>query len=102
MRNKPSSPLQSCLANALTSRADYSMPGDSFYQFSAVKPYDTAFSITPAAVTRPRSADEVPAVVKCDTEQGFTVQLRSRGHSFADFCIGGQDGAVVVDIAYFR
>ena len=29
-------------------------------------------------------------------------QPRSGGHSFADFCIGGQDGAVIVDLTYFQ
>ena len=102
MGNSPSSPLESCLANALTSRADFSLPKDPFYQLTAVKPYNTAFSITPAAVTRPRSADEVAAVVKCATDQGLKVQARSGGHSYADFCIGGKDGAVVVDLTHFQ
>ncbi len=101
MGNSPSSPLGSCLTNAL-SRADISLPQDPFYQLSAVKPYNTAFRITPAAVTRPRSADEVAAVVECAAEQGLKVQPRSGGHSFADFCIGGQDGAVVVDLTHFQ
>ena len=102
MGNSPSSPLESCLTNALTSRADFSLPNDLFYQLSAVKPYNTAFSITPAAVTRPRSANEVAAVVKCAADQGLKVQPRSGGHSYADFCIGGQDGAVVVDLTHFQ
>lgn len=102
MGNSPSSPLESCLANALTSRADFSLPKDPFYQLSAVKPYNTAFSITPAAVTRPRSSDEVAAVVKCAADQGLKVQPRSGGHNYANFCIGGQDGAVVVDLTHFQ
>lgn len=101
MGNSPSSQLVSCLTNAL-SRADISLSQDPFYQLSAVKPYNTAFSITPAAVTRPRSADEVAAVVKCAADEGLKVQPRSGGHSFADYCIGGKDGAVVVDLTHFQ
>ena len=101
MGNSPSSPLESCLTNAL-SRADFSLPKDPLYQLTAVNAYNKAFTITPAAVTRPRNADEIAAVVKCAADQHLKVQPRSGGHSFADFSIGGQDGAVVVDLTHFQ
>jgi FAD/FMN-containing dehydrogenase len=101
MGNSPSSPpsaLQTCLASALSSRADYSFPTDAFYAFSAVKPYNTAFAPMPAAVTRPRTAHEVAAVVACAAGQGLHVQARGGGHSFADFSLAD----VVVDLVHFQ
>jgi FAD/FMN-containing dehydrogenase len=101
MGNSPSSPpsaLQTCLASALSNRADYSLPTDAFYALSAVKPYNTAFAPTPAAVTRPRTADEVAAVVACAKGRGMHVQARSGGHSFADFSLAD----VVVDLVHFQ
>ena len=101
MDDSSSSLLESGLTNAL-SREDFSLPKDPFYQLSAVNVYNKAFTITPAAVTRPRSAEEVAAVVKCAADLGLKVQPRSGGHSFANFSIGGQDGAVVVDLVHFQ
>src|SRR5258706_2740735 len=101
MGNSSSSKLDPRITNAL-SRVDISLPKDPFYKHIAVKPYNLAFNIHPAAVTRPRSAAEVAAVVKGAADQGLKVQARSGGHSFANYCLGGEDNAVVVDLKHFQ
>ncbi|PVF98620.1 FAD-binding domain-containing protein [Serendipita vermifera] len=106
MGNSPSTnltPLQTCLNGVFQSHMDaVSYPSDPFYQISAVKPYNWDIPVTPLAVTRPTSTDEVSKVVKCAAASGVKVQARSGGHSYANYCLGGEDGAVVVDLEKFQ
>ncbi|KAF7317814.1 Reticuline oxidase [Mycena kentingensis (nom. inval.)] len=94
--------LHSCL-NALfagkSSAGSVHYPGDTLYQLLYVKPYNTAIPVTPAAVAQPRAAKDVAEVVKCAAGGGFKVQARSGGHSYGNYGIGGEDGAVVVDLS---
>ncbi|KAM5351101.1 hypothetical protein ACJ41O_003824 [Fusarium nematophilum] len=62
-------------------------------------PYNLEFPVTPAAVMRPDNAIDVSEAVKCAKENGFKVQAKSGGHSYANFGLGGVDGAVVLDLA---
>lgn len=64
----------------------YAFPGNAFYQLENVKPYNLAIPIKPAAVTYPRTAAQVAAIVKCAVEAGLKVQARSGGHSYANYC----------------
>ncbi|KAJ7583353.1 hypothetical protein C8J56DRAFT_1005322 [Mycena floridula] len=108
MGNAPSSsqslpPLQLCLNHVFTSNLHaVSYPQDAFYQLSVVRPYNTAIHITPAAVVRPNTAEEVAQVVRCAVESNVKVQARSGGHSYANYCLGGEDGALVVDLVNFQ
>lgn len=54
----------------------------------AVKVYNTAIPITPAAVVRPSTAEEVSQVVQCAVASSIKVQPRSGGHSYANYCLG--------------
>jgi hypothetical protein len=75
------------LKTALHGDSDlYSFPGDPFYQVEDVKPYNLAIPIMPAAVTYPRTAAQVAAIIKCAVEAGIKVQARSGGHSYANYC----------------
>ncbi|CAG7854205.1 SubName: Full=Related to reticuline oxidase (Berberine bridge enzyme) {ECO:0000313/EMBL:CCA70426.1} [Serendipita indica DSM 11827] len=95
--------LKSCLNNVFASnKGAVSYPTDLFYQLTAVKPYNTDIKVTPAAVTRPTTTDEVSRVVQCAAAAGLKVQPRSGGHSYGNYCIGGEDGAVVVDLVNFQ
>ncbi|KAK1221872.1 hypothetical protein PQX77_015306 [Marasmius sp. AFHP31] len=101
MGNAPSTPFQTCLQSALP-RTAISIPSDPFYDLSAVKAYNKAFDITPVAVVRPSTTEQVSKVVVCATENGVKVQARSGGHSYADFSIGGVDGSLVIDMVNFQ
>jgi FAD/FMN-containing dehydrogenase len=59
--------------------------GDLFYQFTAVKPYNLDIPITPAAVTFPKTKEQVSAIVKCAAAGGYKVQARSGGHSYGNY-----------------
>ncbi|KAJ7825391.1 hypothetical protein B0H14DRAFT_3468579 [Mycena olivaceomarginata] len=101
--SQPGSPLQVCLNNVFASNTGgVSYPQDFLYQFSDVKPYNTAISVTPAAVTRPKTADDVAKIVQCAAASSVKVQARSGGHSYGNYGIGGEDGAVVVDMVNFQ
>ncbi|KAL0565428.1 hypothetical protein V5O48_016592, partial [Marasmius crinis-equi] len=104
MGNSPSTPtaFESCLNSALPASA-ISVPGDLFYHSFAVKPYNLAYDdITPAAVVRPKTTEEVSRVVRCATDNAIKVQARSGGHSYGDYSIGGQSGSLIVDMVNFQ
>ncbi|KAJ7356764.1 hypothetical protein DFH08DRAFT_850001 [Mycena albidolilacea] len=97
------SPLQLCLNNVFASSAgSVSYPQNAFYQLLDVKPYNRHIPITPAAVTRPTTSEDISEIVACAGASGVKVQARSGGHSFANYGLGGQDNAVVVDMVHFQ
>lgn len=67
--------------------------------FAAAQSDNVNFHFTPAAVAYPASAGQVGQAVRCASEAGVPVVARSGGHSFAGYSSGGQDGALVVDLA---
>ena len=101
MGNTTSTPFEACIADVLP-REDYSFPGDIFFQETAVKAYNKDIPIVPAAVARPSTTEEVAQLVQCAVEYSVKVQPRGGGHSYANYCIGGEDGALVVDLEYFQ
>ncbi|KAF7371028.1 Reticuline oxidase [Mycena sanguinolenta] len=97
------SPLQLCLSNVFpSSTGSVSYPQDIFYQSADVKVYNQHIPITPAAVTRPTTSEEISKIVQCAVASGVKVQARSGGHSYGNYGIGGQDNAVVVDMVNFQ
>ncbi|CAK5273813.1 unnamed protein product [Mycena citricolor] len=97
------SSLQTCLSTAFALNPhDVSFPQELFYQFLYVKPYNTRIHVVPAAVTRPTTSAQVAQIVKCAVASSVKVQARSGGHSYGNYGIGGQDGAVVVDLVNFK
>jgi FAD/FMN-containing dehydrogenase len=64
----------------------YSFPGDPLYQLNDVKLYNQGIPITPVAVTYPKTAAQVAAIIKCAVQAGLKVQPRSGGHSYANYC----------------
>ncbi|KAG7094705.1 hypothetical protein E1B28_005524 [Marasmius oreades] len=102
MGNTPStSVFEACVRSALPGSA-ISVPTDLFYDLNAVKAYNKAYDITPVAVVRPSTTDEVSKAVKCATDNAVKVQARSGGHSYGDYSIGGVSGALVVDMVNFQ
>ncbi|HSJ23243.1 MAG TPA: FAD-binding oxidoreductase [Longimicrobiales bacterium] len=55
------------------------------------------FQPRPAVVVRPRTAEEVAAVVNFVRERGLPLSVRSGGHSYAGHSV--QDGAVALDLS---
>ncbi|KAF9262316.1 FAD-binding domain-containing protein [Marasmius fiardii PR-910] len=102
MGNTPSqTPFEICVRSALPGSA-ISVPTDPFYDLNVVKAYNKAYDITPVAVVRPSTTDQVSKVVKCATDNAIKVQARSGGHSYGDYSIGGEDGALVIDMVNFQ
>lgn len=55
------------------------------YQISHVKPYNLDIPVAPAAVTYPKSTEQVAAIVKCAADNNLKVQPRCGGHSYANY-----------------
>jgi FAD/FMN-containing dehydrogenase len=90
-----------CLVNAV-GEDNVAFKGSLLYQVTDVRPYNLDIIVTPTAVTYPSTADQVAAIVKCAVDSNLNVQARSGGHSYANYGIGGRDGAIVVDLKYFQ
>lgn len=52
------------------------------FQLIWVQPYNLDIKVTPAAVVRPRTAEEIAGVVRCAAANNVKVQAKSGGHSF--------------------
>ncbi|KID85109.1 FAD-binding, type 2 [Metarhizium guizhouense ARSEF 977] len=103
MGNGHSTPLQQCLNTVCHGRSGcIGYPSDPFYQLSWVKPYNLAIKVTPVAVIRPNTADEVAEAVKCAVQSKVHVQAKSGGHSYGNYGLGGQDGSLMIDMANFK
>ncbi|KAH3918070.1 hypothetical protein HBH56_031590 [Parastagonospora nodorum] len=102
MGNTPSSSaLQTCLKGAVGN--DVAFKSDPLYQLVHVKPYNLGVPSVPAAVTYPRTADQVSKIVKCAVDNALKVQPRGGGHSYANYAIGGGvDNTIVVDLKNFQ
>ncbi|OBT76709.1 hypothetical protein VF21_03920 [Pseudogymnoascus sp. 05NY08] len=80
----------------------YAFPGKPLYQIDNVKPYNLSIPITPAAITYPTTTAQVAAIIKCAADANLKVQARSGGHSYGNYCLGGVNGAVVIDLRHFQ
>ncbi|PYH47120.1 FAD-binding oxidoreductase [Aspergillus saccharolyticus JOP 1030-1] len=91
--------LKSCILSAVDNDSTLAaFQGDLLYQTLAVKVYNLNYPITPAAVTFPTSSAQVSQVVQCASQLGYKVQAKSGGHSYANYGLGGTNGAIVVDL----
>ena len=85
MGNKPSA-LQQCIDAVGNGRPNFAgYPSNPLYQIQWVKPYNLDAQVTPAAVVRPRTAQDVSAIVICATKNNVKVQAKSGGHSYANY-----------------
>ena len=100
-QSQPGSTLQNCLDAAFTDASLRTFPQDPDY-FSETNPYNLDYPVHPAAIVRPTTVEEVSAAVQCAVKAGVKVQARSGGHSFANYCLGGVDGALVVDLVHLQ
>ncbi|TVY58928.1 Berberine bridge enzyme-like protein [Lachnellula cervina] len=98
-----SSPQAKCLLSAVGGNADLvAFPTKPLYQLLDVHPYNLDISVAPIAVTYPKTADQVAAIVAC-AGSDFKVQARGGGHSYANYALGGGDtNTAVVDLKNFQ
>ncbi|KAL0572839.1 hypothetical protein V5O48_009129 [Marasmius crinis-equi] len=73
-------------------------PGDSAYE-AARQAFNQRFTVFPAAITFPTSAEDVSDLVKIGAANNIRVVARSGGHSYTANGLGGVDGALVVDVS---
>ncbi|KAB8227310.1 FAD-dependent oxidoreductase [Aspergillus alliaceus] len=91
--------LRSCLLSAVDNDITLvGLDGDLLYQTIFVKTYNLNYPVTPAAVTTPKSTDQVSRIVKCAVQGGYKVQAKSGGHSYANYGLGGTSGAITIDL----
>ncbi|KAI1312072.1 hypothetical protein F5Y03DRAFT_341279 [Xylaria venustula] len=99
MGQSPSSPLAACLNTVCNGRSNcVAYPSDPLYQLSWVNRYNLDLPVTPIAVTRPQTAQDVSGFVKCAATNNIKVQAKSGGHSYANYGLGGEDGALAIDL----
>ncbi|KAF6835989.1 berberine bridge enzyme [Colletotrichum musicola] len=90
--------LESCLSSVCDDCVRFENDGVS----SWIRPFNLDRTVAPAAVVRPRKAREVAGVVKCAARLDVKVQAASGMHSFANHGLGGDDGAISVDMHHFQ
>ncbi|KAF4472900.1 FAD binding domain-containing [Fusarium albosuccineum] len=99
MRADTSQALKDCLLDAVGGKAaQIKFPSDAGFQSDHVRPYNLNFPWAPFAITYPADSSQVGKIVACASENDRKVQARSGGHDYTNKCIGGGDGAVVVDL----
>ena len=100
-QSQPGSTLQESLSAVFTDVTLRTFPQDEDY-LSKINRYNLDYPVYPAAIVRPKSVEQVSAAVKSAVKAGVKVQAKSGGHSFANYCLGGADGALVVDLAHLQ
>ncbi|KAL8278096.1 hypothetical protein RQP46_009556 [Phenoliferia psychrophenolica] len=64
--------------------------------------YNLRLQPIPAAVFYPTSPADISSAILCAQSAGLAVAVRSGGHSYASYSIGGTDGSLVIDLGAFR
>ncbi|KAK4238053.1 hypothetical protein C8A03DRAFT_33954 [Achaetomium macrosporum] len=97
------STLQECIEAVSHGRAEFAgFPSDPSYQTAWVKPYNLEIPVTPAAVVRPQTAEDIAGFIQCAAAYNVKVQAKSGGHSYGNYGLGGVDGAVAIDMVHFQ
>ncbi|PYI04791.1 glucooligosaccharide oxidase [Aspergillus sclerotiicarbonarius CBS 121057] len=91
--------LRQCLLTAVQNDPTLvAVDGDLLYQALAVKVYNLNWPVTPAAVTFPKSTQQVASIVSCAATLGYKVQAKSGGHSYGNYGLGGTNGAININL----
>ncbi|CAO3566076.1 unnamed protein product [Mortierella alpina] len=64
--------------------------------------FDLRYTFNPEVIVMASSASDVQTAVKCAKASNVAVAPRSGGHSFEGYCIGGQDGSLVIDLSAIK
>src|ERR1700709_783700 len=82
-----STSIHSGLITALGGDTDVvAFPTKLLYQFVDAKPYNLDIPIIPAAVTYPKTAEQISVIVRYASQANLKVQARSGGHSYGNYC----------------
>ncbi|KAJ5632427.1 hypothetical protein N7490_008766 [Penicillium lividum] len=93
-----SSIVHDCLLSAVGNNSNLLTFQGDFRFNSNIQLYNLEFPVVPTAITYPETTEQVAAIVKCAAHHDLKVQARSGGHSYANYGLGGNDGAVVVHL----
>ncbi|KAL8725417.1 MAG: hypothetical protein Q9166_007374 [cf. Caloplaca sp. 2 TL-2023] len=66
------------------------------------QPYNLRLPYTPAVIVLPTTVQHISDAVTCAAKYNVKVQPRGGGHSYAAFSLGGQNGAMVIDLQGFQ
>ncbi|KDR68209.1 hypothetical protein GALMADRAFT_231441 [Galerina marginata CBS 339.88] len=77
------------------------VPSSSGY-LNASTAFNLRFTFKPAAITFPKTSEDVSTVLKLSTAHNFRAVARSGGHSYVANGLGGKNGVVVVDMSNFN
>ncbi|CAG8550120.1 6162_t:CDS:2 [Acaulospora colombiana] len=86
--------LQDCLKQVQGKKV---FPNDAEYSQDIIDE-NTRISYDPAAIVYASSTNDVQISVKCATTLKIGVTARSGGHSYENYCLGGRNGILVVDM----
>ncbi|RSL93695.1 hypothetical protein CEP52_013105 [Fusarium oligoseptatum] len=100
----PPTALRNCLDSVCAGAEEcVRYPGrghdNDYFQWSA--PFNLERVVRPAAVVRPKDAEQVAAFVQCAAKNKVKVQARSGGHSYANYGLGA-DGSLSIDLTNLR
>ncbi|KAK7031100.1 hypothetical protein VNI00_013705 [Paramarasmius palmivorus] len=77
------------------------LPNDDRYA-AASQAYNQRFEFAPAAIAYPSTPEEVSAIIKIGDANSLQVVARSGGHSYIANGLGGENGALVVDLTNMK
>jgi FAD/FMN-containing dehydrogenase len=60
-------------------------PTKLLYQFEDAKPYNLDYPIIPAAVTYPKTPEQIAKIIQFASSVNVKVQARSGGHSYGNY-----------------
>ncbi|GAA5886806.1 hypothetical protein JCM6882_005897 [Rhodosporidiobolus microsporus] len=64
--------------------------------------YNQRLQPLPSVIFYPSSASEIATALSCASQTNTKVSARGGGHSYASYGLGGDDGALVIDLGGFR
>ncbi|KAI3554620.1 hypothetical protein CABS03_02085 [Colletotrichum abscissum] len=102
--HKPTPSIESCLNDVCSGRSDcVQFPSQkNAGEATWMAPFNLGRTVTPAAIVRPKDAQEVANVVRCAAKHGVKVQATAGSHGWGLQGLGGEDGAVSVDMEHFQ
>ncbi|KAK3331584.1 hypothetical protein B0T19DRAFT_490219 [Cercophora scortea] len=97
-------PLEKCIAIIADGREGFAgFPGRTpLYQDQWVHRYNLDYEVEPIAVIRPQTAQDISGIVLCASMSDVKVQAKSGGHSYGNYGLGGDDGAIAIDLVNFQ
>ncbi|KAK3681809.1 hypothetical protein B0T22DRAFT_434159 [Podospora appendiculata] len=97
-------PLEKCITAVADGRDGFAgFPGRTIlYQDQWVHRYNLDYEVEPVAVIRPQSAKDISGIIMCATQHNVKVQAKSGGHSYGNYGLGGEDGAIAIDLVNFQ